>query len=796
MANGPDNALWIGGGGTATIFGVTPATFVRAAVGPGPAITTTSLPAGTVGSPYSANLNAQGGTPPYTWSVIASSLPAGLTLNSATGAITGTPTGAGTSFTVKVTDSSNPSQSGTQALSIGISSPSSTYSIASSPSGLTISVDGVSYIAPQSFTCTPGTLHTLAVSSPQGLTIFGSRYSFAGWSDGASSSTRQVTCLSAPTTYTANFTTQYLLTTAVSPAGAGTIAANPSSPDGFYNSGTPVQLTASANFASWSGDLSGPANPQTIVMNGPKSVTANFGAASPPTGSAAFLKTDTTTGGSWRSVYGADGYNVIGDLANDPGYVTVTPTGNALYTWASSTSDPRALQKASSATDRIAACWYSGTFFSTDLKFSDTNSHQVALYLLDWDLFTGGRSERVDILDANGTVLDTRSVSGFANGEYLVWNLNGHVIMRITNTGLSYSNAVASGIFFGGAGSAPPPTGTAAFIKTDTTTAGTWKGVYGADGYNVIGDTVTSPAYVTLTPAGNALYTWASSTSDPRALQKASSATDRIAACWYSGASFTIDLAFKDSNSHQIALYLLDWDFYGGGRTQRMDILDGNGNILDTRAVSNFVNGEYLVWNLSGHVIIRITNTNPAGNAVVSGLFFGGGGTSGGPSTASFIKSDITTSGYWKGVYGADGYNVINDLASYPAYVAVTPGGNSSYTWAFSTSDPRALEKASSLTDRIAACWYSGSFFTIDLAFNDSNTHQVALYLVDWDIFGGGRTQRVDMLDGNGNVLDTRPVSSFVNGQYLVWNLSGHVVVRITNTNPLANAVVSGLFFR
>jgi hypothetical protein len=202
------------------------------------------------------------------------------------------------------------------------------------------------------------------------------------------------------------------------------------------------------------------------------------------------------------------------------------------------------------------------------------------------------------------------------------------------------------------------------------------------------------------------------------------------------------------------------------------------------------------VWNLSGHVIIRITNTNPAGNAVVSGLFFGGGGTSGGPGTASFIKSDITTSGYWKGVYGADGYTVINDLASYPAYVAVTPAGNSSYTWAFSTSDPRALEKASSLTDRIAACWYSGASFTIDLAFNDSNTHQVALYLVDWDIFGGGRTQRVDMLDGNGHVLDTRAVSSFVNGQYLVWNLSGHVVVRITNTNPLANAVVSGLFFR
>jgi hypothetical protein len=67
------------------------------------------------------------------------------------------------------------------------------------------------------------------------------------------------------------------------------------------------------------------------------------------------------------------------------------------------------------------------------------------------------------------------------------------------------------------------------------------------------------------------------------------------------------------------------------------------------------------------------------------------------------------------------------------------------------------------------------------------------LYLLDWE--GGGRTERVDILDANGNVLDTRPVSSFANGQYLVWNLSGHVVARITNTNASANGVVSGLFF-
>jgi hypothetical protein len=67
-------------------------------------ITTASLPNATVGTAYSQTLAATGGTPPYTWA--STTLPAGLTLNASTGAITGTPTAASTSsFTVTVTDS-------------------------------------------------------------------------------------------------------------------------------------------------------------------------------------------------------------------------------------------------------------------------------------------------------------------------------------------------------------------------------------------------------------------------------------------------------------------------------------------------------------------------------------------------------------------------------------------------------------------------------------------------------------------------------------------------------------------
>jgi len=85
-------------------------------------ITTTSLPNGTQNSSYSATLAATGGVTPYTWSISSGTLPPGLTLNASTGAITGTPSGAGVStFNVQVTDSESPAQASVRQLSITIS---------------------------------------------------------------------------------------------------------------------------------------------------------------------------------------------------------------------------------------------------------------------------------------------------------------------------------------------------------------------------------------------------------------------------------------------------------------------------------------------------------------------------------------------------------------------------------------------------------------------------------------------------------------------------------------------------
>ena len=108
------------------------------------AITTSSLPGGTRGSSYSTLLTASGGTTPYSWSISAGTLPAGLTLTSATGLISGTPTSTGTSsITVKVTDSG--SQTKTLKLSIVIATAApvaltiSTTSLAAGTNGSTYS---------------------------------------------------------------------------------------------------------------------------------------------------------------------------------------------------------------------------------------------------------------------------------------------------------------------------------------------------------------------------------------------------------------------------------------------------------------------------------------------------------------------------------------------------------------------------------------------------------------------------------------------------------------------------------
>lgn len=607
------------------------------------------------------------------------------------------------------------------------------------------------------------------------------------------------------------------------------------------------------------------AAPQTVTVtatsiDGSASVSAIV-TVQPPT--AQFLKLDSNTQGTWKGAYGADGYNVIGNIAGYPSYVRVTASGNSSYTWAGNTGDLRALQQVV-GTQRIAGVWYATDQFIVDLVFNDAQAHQLAVYCVDWDYL--GRSQTMDILDGNGTLVDTHTISSFGGGVWLSWNVSGHVQIRVKRTG--GANAVLSGLFLGPmvilpvtvsvsprttvlapnqtqaltavvsntgniavtwllspnlgtitsaglytspatittqqtvtatatsqaepavSGSATltlvstPNVPSAQFLKLDTTTQGTWKGNYGTEGYNFINGGAGYPAYVNPVSSGASSYTWSSATTDVRALQSISGA-QRFAGVWYTADRMVIDMPVNDGQKHQLAVYFLDWD--NVGRSQTLEILDANGTVLDTRTIANFSNGIWAVWNIGGHVQLRATRL--AGlNAVMTGLFFDPAAK---PGPVQFLKTDSITQGSWKGVYGANGYNVINSGVAYPSYVSPTVSGNSSYTWTAVTTDTRAPQQPAS-TFRTAGVWYAADRFTIDLPFNDSQTHQLAAYCLDWD--RAGRTQTVEMLDLNGTALDTRTISDFGGGTWLVWKVTGHVQLRATRLG-VGNSVISALMF-
>jgi PKD repeat protein len=106
-------------------------------------VTTQSLPGGVVGQSYRGSLAAIGGVTPYRWSVVAGTLPAGLSLDKSTGKLSGIPTAPGKStVTFRVVDSTTPTaQTATVKASITIVRPL----ISLSPEELPVAEAGRAY---------------------------------------------------------------------------------------------------------------------------------------------------------------------------------------------------------------------------------------------------------------------------------------------------------------------------------------------------------------------------------------------------------------------------------------------------------------------------------------------------------------------------------------------------------------------------------------------------------------------------------------------------------------------------
>ena len=151
---------------------------------------------------------------------------------------------------------------------------------------LSVSVDPVG----GGTTSPSGTTNTYAEGAVVNVTASANLgYAFASWT-GACIGTDPGTCsvtMSTDKSVTAHFTTvpTYVLTTAVSPPGGGTI--NPSAGVHTYNQGTVFAVTATPSsgyaFSSWSGACTG-SGACSVTMDAAKSVTANFAATTTFTG--------------------------------------------------------------------------------------------------------------------------------------------------------------------------------------------------------------------------------------------------------------------------------------------------------------------------------------------------------------------------------------------------------------------------------------------------------------------------------------------------------------------------------
>lgn len=161
---------------------------------------------------------------------------------------------------------------------------------------------------------------------------------------------------------------------------------------------------------------------------------------------------------------------------------------------------------------------------------------------------------------------------------------------------------------------------TVAYIKTDSTTQGTWIGRYGGLGAVLAASPATLP-FVTVTPVRSSVWTWAASTTDVRGLQKPATPTDRVAATWYATNDFDLDIRFTDTVVREVALYAADWD--STDRVQTIAVLDTQDHVLSTVTTGpELRGGAWYVWRISGHARIRVTRTAGV-NGVAFGLLFG-----------------------------------------------------------------------------------------------------------------------------------------------------------------------------
>jgi uncharacterized protein YhjY with autotransporter beta-barrel domain len=241
-------------GGSPTIL---PSVTVVITTAPTIVVVPTTVPSATVGSAYSTNITASGGTSPYTFAISAGALPAGVTLSSG-GVLSGTPTAGGTfNFTVRATDASGTPGpfNGTRAYALTVAPPTITLPATTLGNG-TVGAAYSAALNPATGGTSPYTYAVTGGALPAGVTLS---------SAGAFSGTP-----SAPGTY------NFAVTATDSSTGTGGYSSAP----GSYSI-TIVNIPPVANAVSSTVAYGSSANPITLNITGgtPTSVAVASGAA-------------------------------------------------------------------------------------------------------------------------------------------------------------------------------------------------------------------------------------------------------------------------------------------------------------------------------------------------------------------------------------------------------------------------------------------------------------------------------------------------------------------------------------